>query len=142
MAAGRCKIFPIIDIRLFARVDVGLVVTGSVFSGRTNDGFGPVVQKKFEELGPDRGVKVVSDDMDMTVAAIRQCVDDGAGFIAVTGGMSVDPDDLTPAAIRNAGGKVMLYSLASPGAMFMLAYIDDVPVIGLPGCVMYYRLDF
>ena len=142
-AENVCKrYFPIIDITPFSRVDVGLVVTGSeVFSGRIKDGFGPVVQKKFEELGSRiMGKKIVSDDMDMTVAAIRQFVDDGAAFIAVTGGMSVDPDDLTPAAIRNAGGDVMFYGApVLPGAMFMLAYINDVPVIGLPGCVMYYR---
>lgn len=134
--------FPIIDINPFARVNVGLVVTGSeVFSGRINDGFGPVVQKKFEALGSriiDK--KIVSDDMDMTVAAITDFVDGGAEFIAVTGGMSVDPDDLTPAAIRKAGGEVVFYGApVLPGAMFLLAYINDVPVIGLPGCVMYFR---
>ncbi len=54
--------------------------------------------------------------------------------------MSVDPDDLTPAAIRDAGGEVAFYGTpVLPGAMFMLAYIGDVPVIGLPGCVMYHR---
>ena len=54
--------------------------------------------------------------------------------------MSVDPDDLTPAAIRAAGGRVVTYGApVLPGAMFMLAYIGDVPVVGLPGCVMYYK---
>jgi molybdopterin biosynthesis enzyme len=123
-------------------VDVGLVVTGSeVFSGRIRDGFGPVVQKKFEDLGSRiMGKKIVSDDMDMTVAAIRRFLDDGASFIAVTGGMSVDPDDLTPAAIRKAGGDVVFYGApVLPGAMFLLAYLGDVPVVGLPGCIMYYR---
>jgi molybdenum cofactor synthesis domain-containing protein len=134
--------FPVIDIKPFSRLDVGLVVTGSeVFSGRIKDGFGPVVQKKFEELGSRiMGRKTVSDDMDMTVAAIREFIDDGARFIAVTGGMSVDPDDLTPAAIRRAGGEVVFYGApVLPGAMFLLAYIGEVPVVGLPGCVMYYR---
>jgi len=134
--------FPVIDIKPFSRLDVGLVVTGSeVFSGRIKDGFGPVVQKKFEDLGSRvMGKKTVSDDMGMTVAAIREFIDDGARFIAVTGGMSVDPDDLTPAAIRKAGGEVMFYGApVLPGAMFLLAYIQDIPVVGLPGCVMYYR---
>jgi hypothetical protein len=134
--------FPIIDITPFVRMDVGLVVTGSeVFSGRIRDGFGPVVQKKFEDLGSRiMDKKIVSDDMDMTVAAITDFVDSGATCIAVTGGMSVDPDDLTPAAIRKAGGEVVFYGApVLPGAMFMLAYIKDVPVIGLPGCVMYFR---
>ena len=136
------KQFPIIDIKPFIKTDVGMVVTGSeVFSGRIKDGFGPVVQKKFEELGSNiMEKKIVSDDLDMTVSAIKGLIEDGAGMIAVTGGMSVDPDDLTPAAIRAAGGKIVSYGApVLPGAMFMLAFINDIPVIGLPGCVMYHR---
>ncbi len=61
-------------------------------------------------------------------------------MIVVTGGMSVDPDDQTPHSIREAGGRVVTYGAATfPGAMFMLAYIGDVPVLGLPACVMYHR---
>lgn len=134
--------FPIINIRPFAKMDVGLVVTGSeVFNGRIKDGFGPVVQKKFEALG-SRILKkqIVSDDLAMTVSAIETLIDEGAQMVAVTGGMSVDPDDLTPAAIRAAGGRIVTYGAPIlPGAMFMLAYINDIPVIGLPGCVMYHR---
>jgi molybdopterin biosynthesis enzyme len=76
----------------------------------------------------------------MTVRAIRQLLDEGVEMIAVTGGMSVDPDDLSPASIRAAGGQVVTYgSPTFPGAMFMLAYLGDVPVVGLPGCVMYHK---
>ena len=138
-----CKaFFPIIDIKPFQALDVGIVVTGSeVFSGRIQDGFGPVVQKKFEAMGSRiLTKKIVSDDMEMTTAAIMDAYDQGAQFIAVTGGMSVDPDDLTPAAIRKAGGEVLFYGApVLPGAMFMLAKIKDVNVVGLPGCVMYHR---
>ena len=136
------KYFPIIDVKPFIKTDVGMVITGSeVYSGRIKDGFGPVVQKKFKELGSRiMEKKIVSDELDMTVSAIRDLIEKGAGMIAVTGGMSVDPDDLTPAAIRAAGGEIVSYGApVLPGAMFMLAFIDDIPVIGLPGCVMYYR---
>jgi hypothetical protein len=136
------RYFPLIDIRPFAKVDVGLIVTGSeVYHGRIKDGFGPVVQKKFEALGSCILKKtIVSDDLAMTVNAIKTMLDEGAGMIALTGGMSVDPDDLTPAAIRAAGGQIVSYGApVLPGAMFMLAYIHEIPVIGLPGCVMYHR---
>ncbi len=82
----------------------------------------------------------MADDVEKTVAAIHGFLDKGAGLVAVTGGMSVDPDDQTPAAIRAAGGEVVTYGAPTfPGAMFMLAYVKGVPVVGLPGCVMYYR---
>ncbi len=134
--------FPIIEIKPFASFNVGVVVTGSeVYFKRIEDGFGPVVQKKFEELGSRIMRKeIVSDDIDMTISAIKRFLDDGVDMIAVTGGMSVDPDDLTPSAIRGVGGDIVSYGVpVLPGAMFMLAYIDNVPIVGLPGCVMYYR---
>lgn len=133
---------PIIRVAPFAACSVGLVVTGSeVFHQRIRDGFGPVVEAKFNDLGSRILEKrVVSDDLEMTVSAIRDLIAGGADFIAVTGGMSVDPDDLTPAAIRAAGGRIVTYGApVLPGAMFMLAYIGQIPVVGLPGCVMYHR---
>lgn len=134
--------FPVVEVRPFASLSVGVVTTGSeVYHGRIEDRFGPVIQVKFAELG-SRVVRqeFVSDDIDMTVKAIHGLIEDGAQMIAVTGGMSVDPDDQTPAAIRAAGAEVVTYGApVLPGAMFMLAYIGEVPIVGLPGCVMYYR---
>jgi molybdenum cofactor synthesis domain-containing protein len=134
--------FPVIQIKPFKTCRVGMVTTGSeVYHGRIQDSFGPVVQKKFDALG-SRVVRqiLVSDDQQMTVAAIKELIAQDAEMIVVTGGMSVDPDDQTPASIRAAGGKVVTYGApVFPGAMFMLAHIGDVPVVGLPGCVMYYR---
>lgn len=134
--------YPVIQIKPFRPLKVGIVTTGSeVYHGRIEDKFGPVLYVKFGELDCEVLRQVfVSDDIDMTVKAIRELLDDGAELIAVTGGMSVDPDDQTPASIRAAGGNAITYgSPIFPGAMFMLAYIGDVPVVGLPGCVMYYK---
>jgi len=134
--------FPLIEIKPFSKLTVGMVTTGSeVYKGLIRDGFGPVVMKKFNELGctVSRQI-VVPDDIDMTVKAIHDLLDEGAQLIAVTGGMSVDPDDLTPASIKAAGGRIVTYGApVLPGAMFLLAYIGEVPVIGLPGCVMYHN---
>jgi molybdopterin biosynthesis enzyme len=80
------------------------------------------------------------DDVSVIVSAIHELLENGADMIVASGGMSVDPDDRTPAAIRAAGGEVVTYgSPTFPGAMFMLSYIDGVPVIGLPGCAMYHK---
>lgn len=133
---------PILSVVPFRPLKVGVVTTGGeVFHGRIKDKFGPVLRRKFGDLGCTvmRQV-IVPDDQDMQVRAIQQLLAEGAEMIAVTGGMSVDPDDLSPTSIRAAGGNVVTYgSPTFPGAMFMLAYIGDIPVVGLPGCVMYHK---
>jgi molybdopterin biosynthesis enzyme len=121
---------------------VGLVTTGSeVYSGKIKDQFGPVLKRKFSNLGSTVVKQLFSDDdEDMIADCIRELLDEGVDMIGVTGGMSVDPDDKTPTGIRKAGGKIILYGApVLPGAMFLLAYIGKVPVVGLPGCVMYSK---
>ncbi len=133
---------PLIQVSPFRPMRVGVLTTGSeVYHGRIQDKFGPVLRRKFEELGCVTMPQVfVPDDVDMTVRAIRGLIREGAEMLAVTGGMSVDPDDMTPTSIQAAGGRVVTYGAPTfPGAMFLLAFIDDVPVVGLPGCVMYVR---
>lgn len=115
---------PVISVRPYRPLSIGVVTTGSeVFSGRIEDRFGPVLKAKFSELGCKvMGQVLVSDDIAKTVAAIHGFLNQGAGLVAVTGGMSVDPDDQTPAAIRAAGCTVVTYGAPSfPGAMFMPA---------------------
>ena len=134
--------YPIITVKPFRSLKVGIVTTGNeVFHGRIEDKFGPVVRAKVESLGSTVLRQIlVSDDVPMTVKAIHDLIDEGAEMVVATGGMSVDPDDRTPASIRAAGGKVVTYgSPTFPGSMFMLAYIGSVPVIGLPGCAMYNK---
>jgi len=136
------KFFPVIQVKPFRKLKAGIVTTGSeVFYGRINDQFGPVVKSKFEELGCTVVKHIFSnDDPDMIAASIKELIEDGVDVITVTGGMSVDPDDVTPLGIRMAGAEILSYGAPTlPGAMFLLSYIGDVPVLGLPGCVMYSK---
>lgn len=133
---------PLISIKPFRAFKIGLITTGSeIYNGRIKDTFGPVVKRKFKALGSEVVTQIlVSDEIDMTLVAIAQCREMGVDMIALTGGMSVDPDDQTPAAIRAAGARVVTYGAPTfPGAMFMLAYLDNIPIVGLPGCVMYHK---
>ena len=138
-----CKgAYPLIQVKPFKSCRIGVVTTGSeVYHGRIKDAFGPVIEKKFKALGSQVIRQIlVSDNQQVTVSAINELIAEGAEMVMVTGGMSVDPDDQTPASIRAAGGQVITYGAPIfPGAMFMLATIGDIPVAGLPGCVMYYR---
>jgi len=134
--------YPVIDIAPFRNLKVGVVTTGSeVKNGRIKDKFGPVLKKKFANLNCEVIRQIfVDDDVEKTVAAINELINEGAELIALTGGMSVDPDDLTPSSIRATGAKVITYGApVYPGAMFMLGYLGDIALVGLPGCVMYHN---
>jgi len=137
------KFYPLIEVKPFLPRKVGIITTGSeIYHGRIEDEFTPVVKDKFKELNSQVIRQIcVSDEIDMTVKAIDDLIQEGVDLIAITGGMSVDPDDQTPAAIRASGATVATYGAPIlPGAMFMLAYLGNVPIVGLPGCVMYYRI--
>jgi len=133
---------PVVEIRPFRSLKVGLVTTGNeVFHGRIEDKFGPVLRAKFEGVGSTVIDQIFTpDDQSVIAASIRHLLEEGAEMIVASGGMSVDPDDRTPASIRATGADVVTYGApAFPGSMFMLAYIGDVPIIGIPGCAMYHK---
>ena len=139
---------PILNVLPFLKKKVGIVTTGNeVFHGRIEDTFTPVVVDKVKAFGAEIAGHKYSDDANEHIEeAIRELIAEGADMILCTGGMSVDPDDKTPLAIRNVCGSVVTYGApVLPGAMFLLAYYGDqkIPVMGLPGCVMYaYRTIF
>lgn len=132
-----------VEILPLKQLKVGIVTTGNeVYTGKIKDAFGPVLKKKFGDLGSIVVNQIFADDdEEMIAGCIKQLIEEGVDMIGVTGGMSVDPDDKTPTGIRQAGGHIITYGApVLPGAMFMLAYIGNIPVVGLPGCVMYSRV--
>ncbi len=133
---------PVIKVCPLKSWKVGIVTTGSeIYHGRIQDKFGPVLKKKMNHWGSEViGQEFSDDNIEMIQDKIRGLIAQGAEMILVTGGMSVDPDDVTPTAIKGLGGTLVSYgSPVLPGAMFLLAYLDDIPVMGLPGCVMYAK---
>ncbi len=134
---------PLLQLIPFRPRSFGVVTTGSeVYHGRIKDAFTPVILEKLGSYGCTMiSHEICDDDPKRITAAIEKMKDQGAEMIFCTGGMSVDPDDRTPLAIRNAGARVVSYGEpVLPGAMFLLSYLPDGrPVCGLPGCVMYAR---
>lgn len=134
---------PLMDVVPFKPKRYGLVTTGNeVFYGRIQDAFTPVIQEKLAEYGCVMQSHVVlNDDSQKITAAIQEMLDAGCEMVLCTGGMSVDPDDKTPLAIRNTGARIVSYGApVLPGAMFLAAYTaDGRPVCGLPGCMMYAK---
>ena len=133
---------PVFEIKPLRSLKVGIVTTGSeIYHGRIQDKFGPIMREKITQLGSTIIRHIIVDDkVEMINEAIQTLIQEGAEMIVTTGGMSVDADDVTPAGIKAAGGRVVIYGApVLPGSMFMLAYIGNVPVMGLPGCVMYHQ---
>lgn len=134
---------PIINLFPYRPLKIGIVVTGSeVFNGIIEDRFGPVLAGKVETYGGRlQGIVHAPDDAEAIAACIRKLVSEGSEAIMVSGGMSVDPDDVTPKAIEMIADRVVTYGApVLPGAMFMLAYSGPVPVMGVPGCGMYRKI--
>ncbi|MFC1513291.1 molybdopterin-binding protein [Thermodesulfobacteriota bacterium] len=134
---GLLKVLPL------RKAKAGLVITGSeVFHGRIKDAFEPVLREKLDKIGSEVvAVKFAPDDVDLISAAIKECIAEGADLIVTSGGMSVDPDDVTRVGIAAAGATDMVYGTpVLPGAMFMVARIGQVPVLGLPACGMFHKI--
>ena len=132
---------PLCELLPYRLKKAGVISTGNeVYSGRIADAFTPVVEKKLAQYGMRMEAHVTLGDGKQEIAeAIRRMKAEGCELILATGGMSVDPDDQTPGAIRESGAEIVSYGApVLPGAMFCLAYFPDgTPVMGLPGCVMY-----
>jgi molybdenum cofactor synthesis domain-containing protein len=135
-----CREKPIVTILPVPARRIHLVVTGSeVFSGRIKDGFEPIVRRKVTAMGSElEATKFAPDDPDRIAAHIKDSHQAGAELILVTGGMSVDPDDLTPEGIRRSGARVECHGFpVLPGSMFLLGYLNQTPILGLSGCVLH-----
>ncbi|WP_297597384.1 molybdopterin-binding protein [uncultured Cetobacterium sp.] len=132
----------IISILPIVPKKVAIISTGNeVYYGRIQDKFGPILTEKVKEYGCEVIYHTFSsDDKEMIKDKIKEALLTEAEIILCTGGMSVDPDDRTPLAIKEMGGELITYGApVLPGAMLLLAYHDDKTILGLPGCVMHSK---
>ena len=132
---------PILELLPYTLKKAAVITTGSeVYHGRIQDKFTPVLIKKLQDFGIEvTEHRLVDDGMENIKTAIAQMRQTDVDLILCTGGMSVDPDDNTPGAIKASGAQIVTYGApVLPGAMFLLGYLEDGrPIMGLPGCVMY-----
>ena len=81
-----------------------------MLKGRIKDTFTPVIVEKLAEYGIKTEQHAMpGDDTDTITKMILKMANDGVDFILCTGGMSVDPDDKTPLAIKNTGADIVSY---------------------------------
>ena len=138
-AEALCREEKLLDLRPYRERKLGVVITGSeIYTGRIQDKFEPVIRAKMAQYPCEIvGVTVCDDDLDMIVDAAKGHLANGADFLIFTGGMSVDPDDLTPTAIRRLGAEIITHGIpAQPGNMTLVAYLDQIPILGVPGAAI------
>jgi molybdenum cofactor synthesis domain-containing protein len=138
----KCQGQGMIDILPYQLKKVGVVVTGNeVYHGRIKDSFDQMVGGKIKNYGASVVEKVLApDDAGQIAQAVLQVRDQGAEVIITTGGLSIDPGDVTRMGIKQAGAEIISYgSPVLPGAMFLYALLDGIPILGLPACVFYSK---
>ena len=127
------EIWPYKDLK------VGIIITGSeVYTGRIKDKMAPVLTAKLSKYPSEiLGTTICDDDTAMIAEAAFDYLNKGADLLIFTGGMSVDPVDLTPTAIHQLGAEIITHGVpAQPGNMTLVAYLGDVPILGVPGAAI------
>lgn len=138
-----CKRFgPIVEVIPYRKFNIGVVVTGNeIFYGRIQNGFDHNVGKKLSYFGSKVVKKlIVPDDIDQISKALLELHHANTDLLLITGGLSIDPDDVTRTGIKKKGAKVIFYGTpVLPGAMFLYGILGGKPVLGLPACVFYHK---
>ena len=132
----------VVAVKPLQKTRAGLVITGNeVYHGLIQDRFAPTLTGKIEALGSEvAALEFAPDDAEAIARAIRAHLERGCNLLLLSGGMSVDPDDVTRHGIRLAGATEMHYGAAVlPGAMFLVAYLGEVPLLGVPACALHHR---
>ncbi|MFP5213552.1 MAG: molybdopterin-binding protein [Acidobacteriota bacterium] len=142
----------VVEVCEMRKPRAGIVITGNeVYHGRIKDAFAPVITEKIEALGGEvAGIRYAPDDKEFIIESLRSLIGGGADLLITTGGMSVDPDDVTRFAIADLGARDLCYgSAVLPGAMFLVGYLpgsregwtpETIPILGIPACGMYAKV--
>ena len=134
--------YPVFAVKAFKPMQTRLIVTGNeVYEGLIQDRFQPIVKAKLEAMGASLlETAFLPDDQAMIAAKLREFLEKGSELILTTGGMSVDPDDVTRSGVQMAGVEEIYYGAAVlPGAMLQLAYQGEVPIVGIPACGLHHK---
>ncbi|AND84046.1 molybdopterin biosynthesis protein [Clostridium tyrobutyricum] len=140
---GICSFGKLFSVKPFLKKKIHLIITGNeIFKGLVEDAFYDTLKPKIEYYGSSiiRTLKLPDDDKLIENQIIRS-VEQGADIVICTGGMSVDEDDLTPTSIIRASNEVITHGApVQPGNMFMLAYRNKIPIVGIPTAAIYNKI--
>lgn len=134
---------PVFEVKTFKKLKVGCIITGDeVYYGRIKDAFRPVLEEKLSNFDAQiLGFEFLPDDEVKLVETYKKFKDAGADLVIFTGGMSVDPDDITPRAIRKTGAEVIVQGIPmQPGNMLMAARDNKTYLMGVPGASIHSKI--
>jgi len=132
---------PIIHVDVLPSRPVGMILSGSnSLQDKLILDFSPL-RERIEALGSlvkiTNFVSLDNDEGELALEeALRQQVDSGIQLILIAGETAImDANDIVPRAVLGVGGNVEAVGApVDPGNLLMLAYINDIPVVGAPGC--------
>ncbi len=156
---------PLFSIAPLRTAKVGILVTGTeVFKGIIQDKFIPLISAKVAAYGCTVvHATIAPDDKTYLRDSIASMHDAGVDLLITTGGLSVDPDDVTRAALIEAGLTDILYGTpVLPGTMTLTGRITtkistptptelgnaciirqpqagEMQVLGVPACALYFK---
>ena len=133
----------VLSVKTLRSARVGLIITGNeVYHGLIEDRFAPILSEKVKALGSEViALDFAPDDSEVINGVIRSQLNQDCNLLMLSGGMSVDPDDVTRHGIRLAGASEIHYGAAAlPGSMFLVAYLGEIPLLGVPACGLYHRI--
>lgn len=134
---------PVFQVYPYQKKKIGIIITGSeVYYGRIKDLFEPVLRKKFSQFPAEIiAVNKAPDDLEYIEKILESYLEEGVDIVIFTGGMSVDPDDLTPSAIRNSGAQMIIQGLpVQPGNMLTIGKLENTYLIGVPGASIHSEI--
>ncbi len=143
LEAAAARFNPVLAVKPFRPARVGAVITGSeIYEGLMPDGFDQTVGAKIRQMGCELAAKrLAPDDPAFIARTILELKDLGCEIILTTGGLSVDPDDVTRQGVRKTGARTVFYGTpVLPGAMFLYSILDNCVILGLPACVYYHHV--
>lgn len=132
--------FPVFDVKPYKKLKIGIIITGTeVYEGLIQDRFEEVLRKKLSRFDCEiLGFEIVPDDLDKILKNIDNYLESGADIVLLTGGMSVDPDDLTPTAISKRSDEIIIKGVPiQPGNMLTIGKNKEAYLIGVPGATMH-----
>lgn len=120
---------------------VSLVVSApTTIAAKTLESFATALGERLRrlgsELGPTLGVPPSPGGVDRLAEALRERGAAGDELIVLAGSTAIqDRDDLAPAALVRAGGRVTAFGApVDPGNLVLVGELGDAAVLGAPGC--------